>query len=223
MLRVHFLQHWYGYSDPGMEEALHDMPMLRRFAGLDAGIGRMPDETTILNFCHLLEAHHLAEGLFQEVVSLLTERGLILREGTIVDATPIAFYLSQAWARFDRTRGKKKCSAYCTNPASLIKLPLFESGNHRHFDRQSHRQPARHGNLTDPAPPEVAAKARRPVTPRVGTRSRPSRSRASRTAEGRLDGIQNTWRRSSIRQGKQFNRITLAMAADRMAMLLGIR
>jgi IS5 family transposase len=90
MLRVHFLQHWYGYSDPGMEEALHDMPMLRRFAGLDAGVSRLPDETTILHIRHLLEVHQLAESLFQEVVSLLTDRGLILREGTIVDATLIA-------------------------------------------------------------------------------------------------------------------------------------
>lgn len=90
MLRVHLLQHWYGYSDPGMEEALHDIPALRRFAGLDAGESRMPDETTILNFRHLLEAQQLAESLFQEVVSLLTEQGLILREGTIVDATLIA-------------------------------------------------------------------------------------------------------------------------------------
>ena len=73
-----------------MEEALHDIPMLRRFAGLDAGESRMPDETTILNFCHLLEAHQLAESLFQEVVSRLTDQGLILREGTIVDATLIA-------------------------------------------------------------------------------------------------------------------------------------
>jgi IS5 family transposase len=90
MLRVHFLQHWYGYSDPAMEEALHDIPVLRRFAGLDAGISRLPDETTILNFRHLLEAHQLAEGMFQEVVHLLAEQGLILREGTIVDATLVA-------------------------------------------------------------------------------------------------------------------------------------
>jgi IS5 family transposase len=90
MLRIHFLQHWYGYSDPGMEEALHDIPVLRRFAGLDAGTSRMPDETTILNFRHLPEAHQLAESVFQEVVSLLTDQGLILREGTIVDATLIA-------------------------------------------------------------------------------------------------------------------------------------
>ena len=73
-----------------MEDALHDMPALRRFAGLDAGESRMPDETTILNFRHLLEAHQLAESLFGEVVSLLTEPVLILREGTIVDATLIA-------------------------------------------------------------------------------------------------------------------------------------
>ena len=90
MLRVHFLQHWYGYSDPAMEEALHDIPVLRRFAGLDAGTSRLPDETTILNFRHLLEAHELARTMFQEVVHLLAEQGLILREGTIVDATLIA-------------------------------------------------------------------------------------------------------------------------------------
>ncbi len=53
MLRVHFLRQWYGYSDPAMEDALHDIPALRRFAGLDAGGSRMPDETTILNFRHL--------------------------------------------------------------------------------------------------------------------------------------------------------------------------
>ena len=64
-------------------------PPWRRFAGLDAGESRMPDETTILNSRHLLEAHQLAESLFQEIVSLLTEPGLILREGTIVDATLI--------------------------------------------------------------------------------------------------------------------------------------
>ena len=90
MLRIHFLQQWYGYSDPAMEDALHDIAVVRRFAGLDAGCSRMPDETTILNFRHLLEAHQLAESLFQEVVALLAEQNLILREGTIVDATLIA-------------------------------------------------------------------------------------------------------------------------------------
>jgi len=60
MLRVHFLQYWYGYPDPGMEDALQDMPALWRVAGLDAGESRMLDETTILNFRHLLGAHQLA-------------------------------------------------------------------------------------------------------------------------------------------------------------------
>jgi len=85
MLRIHLLQHRYGYSDPGMGEALHDIPVLRRSAGLDAGTSRMPDETTILNVRHLLEAHQLAASLFQEVVWLLTGRGPILRAGTIED------------------------------------------------------------------------------------------------------------------------------------------
>lgn len=90
MLRIHLMQHWFGYSDPAMEEALHDIALLRRFAGLDAGESGMPDETTILHFRHLLEAHELAGVLFQEVVVLLNHRGLILRQGSIVDATLVA-------------------------------------------------------------------------------------------------------------------------------------
>ena len=57
MLRIHFMQQWFGYSDPVMEEALHDVPLLRKFAGLDAFEDAMPDESTILRFRHLLERH----------------------------------------------------------------------------------------------------------------------------------------------------------------------
>jgi transposase, IS5 family len=57
MLRIHFMQQWFGLSDPAMEEALHDVPLYREFAGLDAGTTRMPDESTILRFRHLLEAN----------------------------------------------------------------------------------------------------------------------------------------------------------------------
>lgn len=57
MLRIHFMQQWFGYSDPAMEEALHDVPLLRGFAGLDAFEDVMPDESTILRFRHLLEKH----------------------------------------------------------------------------------------------------------------------------------------------------------------------
>jgi IS5 family transposase len=90
MLRIHFMQQWFGYSDAAMEEALHDEPLLRHFAGLDAGVDTMPDETTILHFRHLLEKHGLSKAIFAEVNGLLTEQGLLLREGTTVDATLIA-------------------------------------------------------------------------------------------------------------------------------------
>lgn len=90
MLRIHLLQQWFGYSDPAMEEALHEIPTLREFAGLDAGEDAMPDETTILKFRHRLEAQALAQTLFDETAALLAEKGLLLRQGTIVDATLIA-------------------------------------------------------------------------------------------------------------------------------------
>mgnify|MGYP003396396728 FL=1 len=90
MLRIHFMQQWFNYSDAAMEEALHDIPLLRRFAGLDAGTDTLPDETTILNFRHLLQTHRLSSRLFAEVNGLLAEKGLLLKEGTTVDATLIA-------------------------------------------------------------------------------------------------------------------------------------
>ncbi len=89
MVRIHMMQQWFGYSDPSMEEALHDMPMLREFAGLDGGEDVMPDETTILKFRHLLEKHLLAQSLFAETTAQLAQQGLLLRQGTIVDATLI--------------------------------------------------------------------------------------------------------------------------------------
>ena len=90
MLRIHYMQQWFGLSDPAMEEALHDVPMYREFAGLDAGITRLPDETTILRFRHLLETHHLAVPMLAAINELLRSKGLMLRAGTVVDATLIA-------------------------------------------------------------------------------------------------------------------------------------
>jgi IS5 family transposase len=90
MLRIHFLQQWFGYSDPAMEEALHDIPLLRQFAGLDAFEDVMPDESTILRFRHLLEKHDLAVAIFAEVNAVLCEKGLSMKRGTVVDATLIA-------------------------------------------------------------------------------------------------------------------------------------
>jgi len=90
MLRIHFLQQWFGLSDPAMEEALHDVPLYREFARLDEVRARLPDETTILRFRHLLEKHDLATQIFAAISAMLGERGLMLRQGTAVDATLIA-------------------------------------------------------------------------------------------------------------------------------------
>ena len=90
MLKIHFMQQWFGLSDPAMEEALWETPLLRQFAGIGPDFEGVPDETTILKFRHLLEQHELSKALFDEMAAVLTERGLLLRQGTIVDATLIA-------------------------------------------------------------------------------------------------------------------------------------
>jgi len=90
MLRVYFLQHWFNLSDPGVEDALYESPVLRGFAGVDLGRMAAPDETTILNFRHLLEAHDLCGQIFDTVNLYLDRKGIRITTGTIVDATIIA-------------------------------------------------------------------------------------------------------------------------------------
>ena len=90
MLRIHFLQQWFGLSDPAMEEALHDVPLYREFAGLGGPMRRLPDESTILRFRHLLEKHQLAGPLLAAVNQVLQAHGLMLKIGTVVDATLIS-------------------------------------------------------------------------------------------------------------------------------------
>jgi IS5 family transposase len=90
MLRIHFLQQWFNLSDPAMEEALYDTPMFREFVGLDAGEDNLPDESTILRFRHLLEAHDLSLQILATVNATLAAKGLLLKSGTVVDATLIA-------------------------------------------------------------------------------------------------------------------------------------
>jgi IS5 family transposase len=89
MLRIHFMQQWFGYSDPAMEEALYDVAPVRKFANLSLSSGNVPDETTILNFRRLLEQHGLAEKILAAVNRHLDARGLLLRQGTVIDATII--------------------------------------------------------------------------------------------------------------------------------------
>lgn len=89
MLRIHFMQQWFGLSDMAMEEALFDVAMYREFAGL-GDTQRIPDRVSILRFRHLLEQYKLAEQFLQTVNEQLAARGFMLKEGTVVDATLIA-------------------------------------------------------------------------------------------------------------------------------------
>jgi len=89
MLRVHLMQNWFALSDPAMEEALYEIASLRGFARLSLN-EPIPDETTILNFRHLLEANELAEDILKAVNAHLARKGLLLKRGSIVDATIIA-------------------------------------------------------------------------------------------------------------------------------------
>lgn len=89
MLRVYFLQHWFALSDRQMEDALYDMESVRRFAGFCDVAAALPDETTILNFRHLLEKHELPARLLAAVNGLLKAKGLLVSQGTMVDATII--------------------------------------------------------------------------------------------------------------------------------------
>lgn len=89
MLRIYFMQQWFNLSDPGAEESLYDSNSMRRFAGIELADDDVPDESTILRFRHLLERHKLTEAIFAEVRTLLEERRLLLKSGTIVDATII--------------------------------------------------------------------------------------------------------------------------------------
>ena len=121
MLRTHFLQLWFTLSDPGMEEAFFDTPVYRQFAQLEE-FARLPDESTILRFRHRLEKHNLAEKILAVVNDLLTQRGLLLKTGTVVDATLIAAPTS--------TKNKDK--------ARDPEMHSSQKGNQWHFGMKAH-------------------------------------------------------------------------------------
>jgi transposase, IS5 family len=89
MLRIYFMQQWFNLSDPAMEDALYDIESMRRFAGIELSEDAIPDETTILRFRHLLEKHYLTQAIFGQIRTLLEQKRLLLKSGTIVDATII--------------------------------------------------------------------------------------------------------------------------------------
>ena len=90
MLRIYFLQQWFNLSDPQAEDAIYDSESMRGFVKVELGDDVVPDESTILRFRHLLEQHRLTSAIFEAIAGLLEARGLLLRAGTIVDATIIA-------------------------------------------------------------------------------------------------------------------------------------
>ncbi|MGM0694589.1 MAG: IS5 family transposase [Pseudomonadota bacterium] len=90
MLRTYFLQQWYALADEALEDAIYDSQAMRDFVGIDLAIESVPDATTLLRFRHLLEKHALTQRIFEEINAHLAEKGLFMREGTIVDATIVA-------------------------------------------------------------------------------------------------------------------------------------
>jgi len=87
MLRMYIAQQYVGLSDEGIDDALYDSQAIRHFVGIDLSRESAQDATTLLNFRHLLESHQLTESIFNAINGHLAEKGLLLREGTIVDAT----------------------------------------------------------------------------------------------------------------------------------------
>ena len=121
-LRVYYLQQFYSLSDPGAEEALIDSEAMRRFAGIRLGEDAVPDESTILQFRRLLERHHLTEAIFEAVKAHLTRHGLLLKEGTLVDATLI--HAPSSTKNRDRARDADMTST--------------KKGNQWHFGMKAH-------------------------------------------------------------------------------------
>ena len=121
-LRIYFLQRWYGLADEAVEDALHDSKALRGFAGIDLTLAAVPDATTVLNFRNWLERRDLTRVLFEDVGALLEERGLLMRQGTIVDATIIAAAPS--------TKNKRK--------ARDPEMHQTKKGNQWHFGMKAH-------------------------------------------------------------------------------------
>lgn len=90
MVRMYFVQQWYGLADEAVEDAVYDSQALRNFMNIDLSHSSVPDATTLMGFRHLLEAHNLTKAMLVEVNVMLMERGLLMTKGTLVDATLIA-------------------------------------------------------------------------------------------------------------------------------------
>ena len=131
MLRVYFLQQWYGLADEALEDALYDSQALRGFARIDLAAEGVPDATTLLKFRRLLETHDLCKGLFTAINADLTARGLLLREGTLVDATLITA------PRFHQEPGKETRPGNAPDPQGQPMVFRDESAHRRGSGQQT--------------------------------------------------------------------------------------
>ena len=122
MLRMYFVQQWYGLADETVEDAVYDSQALRNFMGIDLSRTSVPDATTLMGFRHLLEAHHLTKAMLVEVNILLMARGLLMTQGTLVDATLIA------------APSSTKNKAYARDP----EMHQTKKGNQLHFGMKAH-------------------------------------------------------------------------------------
>jgi IS5 family transposase len=122
IFKIHLLQQWFGLSDPAMEDAIYDRISFQKFLNIDIGIDNVPDETVILRFRHLLEKHNLSSIIFNEVNSYLEENDLLLKEGTITDATLISAPTS--------TKNKKRKRDQ--------EMPSTKKGKNYYFGMKSH-------------------------------------------------------------------------------------
>jgi IS5 family transposase len=122
MLRVYFVQQWYGLADEAIEDALYDSQALRGFSGIELNRDAVPDATTVLHFRHWLDRHGLTRVIFDEVAAMLAERGMLMRQGTIIDATIIA------------APGSTKNKAKARDP----EMHQTKKGNQWHFGMKAH-------------------------------------------------------------------------------------
>jgi hypothetical protein len=117
MLRIYFLQQWYGLADEALEDALYDSQALRGFAGIDLAVVTVPDATTVLNFRHWLERHDLTKVLFDEVGAMLEERGLLMRQSLPWRRPGAPSSMRRSLPRHPRPRTRRKPAiGRCTKP-----------------------------------------------------------------------------------------------------------
>ena len=149
MLRIYFLQQRYGLADEALEDALYDSHALRDFAGIDLNHDPVPDATTLLKFRHWLARHELTRALFDDIAAMLEERGLLMRQGTIVDATIIAAPPStknKSKSRDPEMHQTKKGNQWHFGMKAHIGVDVTSGGGahaHRHRRQRSRHQPDR--------------------------------------------------------------------------------